>query len=203
MSKFEEKAMEILDEYVNQANRYPEPEEFAHILSIRLNRPVSRTEAKRLIELHYKRWLLKKAEEEVGRYDFNKFYEAMVNVVKCTDAMFRETKEIKWGIRASILSFIFDRLKNVLVKEGLVDKVETEAIEDEYMEFLRNPQPFSKICTVEGYDDDMEEVQTGINMLTEYFRGMGEIIAAFLVNTTYFEVVSVFREIRKDIYKVG
>ena len=200
-STTEKKILDIIDEYFKQSGKYPDPEELVHIVSVRLGKSISRAEAKRLIELHFRQWMLKKMEEEVAKYDFNKFYEAMTNVIKCTDAFFYETKHPKWGFRSVELQSMFWTLKDILIKEDLVDKIEAEAIEDEYQEFLRNPKPFSEICTPEDYNNEMAEIQHGLNMLTEYYRGMGVKIKAAAINMFYIPVVSIFRDIREDLYE--
>jgi len=199
MTEFEKQAMKILDEYLKQAGIYPDSEEFAHIISVRLGKTISRSEAEELIKEHYKEQLLKWAGEELAKYDFIRFYEAMYKVIEALNMLFYETKNPKWGFRAVELEMIFTPFLTLLEKEDLMDKIEAQAIMDEHSELMMHPKPFKEFMTPEELDDYMSEVQHGINMLTEYYRGMGNNIVAMAVTSSYFPVVGIFRSIREDL----
>jgi len=198
-SEFEKQAMEILDEYFKQAGKYPDPEELAHILSVRLGRSVTRGEAQKLIEEHYKEQLLKWAGEELAKYDFMEFYEAVFKVLNGLDMLFYETRNPRWTFRSIELTVILDPILTIARKEGLVDEIEAEALADERRHLMEHPKPFRELMTLEDLDNHMLEVQKGINMLAEYFRGMGENFMAMVVISAYYPAVGIFRSIRREL----
>jgi len=198
-SGFKKQAMEILDEYFKQAGKYPDPEELAHILSVRLGRSVTREEAQKLIEEHYKEQLLKWAGEELAKYDFMEFYEAVFKVLNGLDMLFYETRNPRWTFRSIELTVILDPILTIARKEGLVDEIEAEALADERRYLMEHPKPFRELMTPEDLDNHMLEVQKGINMLAEYFKGMGENFMAMVVISAYYPAVGIFRSIRREL----
>ena len=62
-----QREFEILDQFIKESGRYPEPEEFAHILSVRTGREYSTFEARRILMEHYWNYKRKMLEESIER----------------------------------------------------------------------------------------------------------------------------------------
>lgn len=200
ISEYDKKRIiELIEEYLEQSGKYPDEEELRHLASVRLGVSISLSDAKELIEEHYKEKLLRWAGEELAKYDFNDLYSAIINVLNALDMLFYETKNPKWVFRSIELMVLFEPIVSIMKAEGLIDVVEAEALLDERKHLIEHPKPFKELMTPEDLDNYMVEVQKGINMLAEYFRGMGDHFKAMVVISTYYPAVGIFRSIREDL----